>query len=556
MATCRAPVYNSAMAGLAVFRKSAMLRPLARPAFAALWTVVLLVNIGNWMETVGAQWLLVSGGAAPAIVALVQTADALPIMLLALPAGVLADVFDRRALLIGTQLFMVVVELTLFALTVTGQMTSFLLLVLTFLSGAGLGVTSPAWQALIPDVVDRSDLGAAAVLGSVNVNAARAVGPAIAGLLIAAVGVGAVFGVYATSCLLFAVVLATVAVRDREQPMRRERLVPALRAGTGYVRSAPVVRTLIVRAALFLVPAMATWALLPLVASDVLGLSSAGYGVLLGSLGVGALLGVVLLDRLGGRYSEEALLRAASVAYAATMAVLVLLPSIAVAVASLLVAGAAWVAVLSRINAALQLFLPDWVRARALAIYLMAMFGSQAVGAVVWGVAASRFGLTATFVLSALAMLLCAVAGPRWRMRDLTGLDRSPAAYWAEPQLAFEPDLTVGPVLVRIDYEVPTENAAAFASAMESVERSRRRTGARSWRLDRDGADPSRFQELFEVDSWDEHLRQHGGRLTGVDEALEQQAQALAKGPGTVHHYFPVDALPPTAGADGEEAEQ
>ena len=536
------------MTALAALRRSATLRPLTAPIFGLLWGAVLFSNIGNWMETVGAQWLLVSQKAAPAVVALVQTADTLPVLLLALPAGVLADVFDRRRLLIGTQLYLAVVGVTLFATTVSGHMTPGLLLALTFLGGAGAGVTAPAWQALIPDVVDRAELRAAAVLSSVNVNLARAVGPAIAGLLIAAVGVGPVFALNAGTSVLFAGVLMWARVPNDEASLHRERLLPALRAGAAYVRWAPIVRTIILRAGIFLLPAMATWALLPLVASDVLGLDAAGYGVLLGSLGSGALLGVVVLGRFGERYSDEALLRVASVAYAATMAVLVLLPYTSVAIASLLVSGACWVAVLSRVNAALQLFLPGWVRARGLAIYLMMLFGSQAAGAAGWGIVASQVGLTATFLVAASAMLFGGLAALRWPLRDVSRLDRRPAAYWAEPQLAFEPDLDIGPVLVRVDYQVSHENATAFIAAMEAVERSRRRTGARSWRLYREGSDPSQFVELFEVASWEEHLRQHAGRLTGADRALEAKAEALASSASVTRHYFPVDAIPETVG--------
>jgi MFS family permease len=538
------------MTALAALRRSATLRPLAAPLFGALWAAVLLSNIGNWMETVGAQWLLVRQQAAPALIALVQTADTLPVVLLALPAGVLADVFDRRRLLLGTQLFLAVVEVTLFAVTVSGHMTPGLLLALTFFGGAGAGVSVPAWQALIPDVVDRAELRAAAVLSSINVNLARAVGPAIAGLLIAALGVAPVFALNAGTFLLFAGVLLWARVPRDEAPLRRERLLPALRAGTAYVRWAPIVRTILLRAGLFLLPAMATWALLPLVASDVLGLDAAGYGVLLGSLGSGALLGVVVLGRLGEPYSDEALLRVASVAYAATMAVLVLLPYGPAAVASLLVAGACWVAVLSRVNAALQLFLPGWVRARGLAIYIMVLFGSQAAGAAGWGIVASQVGLTATFLAAAGAMVLGGLGALRWPLRDVSRLDRRPAAYWAEPQLAFEPDLDIGPVLVRVDYQVTPENVTAFVTAMEVVERSRRRTGARSWRLYREGADPSQFVELFEVASWEEHLRQHGGRLTESDAAFEAQAEALASNASVTRHYFPVDAVPEEAPAD------
>jgi MFS family permease len=525
---------------------------LGNPVFRALWIAVLFSNIGNWMETVGAQWVLVSQPNNAILVALVQTADTLPVVLLALPAGVLADVFDRRLLLIATQLFMAVVSVTLAVLAAVGQLTPGVLLALTFLGGAGSGVTAPAWQAMIPDLVPRTQIRAASVLGSVSVNMGRVVGPALAGLLIAWIGVGLVFALNAASFVVFAGVLLWAHVTRKDAPSRRERFLPALRAGGGYVRWSPFVRRVLTRAALFLLPATAIWALLPLVATETLHLDAAGYGVLLGALGLGAIGGVLVLGRLHARFSEDGLLAGAGLAYAATMAVLVLVPVVPVAFAVLIVAGMAWLTVLSTVNATLQTFLPGWVRARGLAFYLIVLFGSQALGAAVWGVVAGQVGLTATFVGAAIVMVGTTLAGRRWRLPDVSGLDRSPAVYWPEATLAFEPDLDAGPVLVTATYTVPAASSAAFVTAMSDLERSRRRTGASDWQLYRDGADPQRFLEVFEVPSWDTHLRQHGGRLTGADAAIEARAEALASTPSTVHHYFPADEVPTDGSGQGE----
>jgi MFS family permease len=280
------------------------------------------------------------------------------------------------------------------------------------------------------------------------------------------------------------------------------------------------------------------------VATETLHLDAAGYGVLLGALGLGAIGGVLVLGRLRARFSEDDLLVLAGLAYAATMAVLVLVPLGAVAFAVLIVAGMAWLTVLSTVNATLQTLLPGWVRARGLAFYLIVLFGSQALGAAIWGVVAGQVNLTAAFVAAAVVMVGTTLAGRRWRLPDVSGLDRSPAVYWPEAALAFEPDVESGPVLVTTAYTVPVASTAAFVAAMSDLERSRRRTGASEWRLYRDGADPQRFLEVFEVPSWDSHLRQHGGRLTGADAAIERQADALATGPSRVHHYFPADAVP------------
>jgi MFS family permease len=519
-------------------------QPLANPVFRALWIAVLFSNIGNWMETVGAQWLLVSQPNNSILVALVQTADTLPVVLLALPAGVLADVFDRRLLLIATQLFLAVVSVTLAGLAAVGQLTPGLLLTLTFLGGAGSGVTAPAWQAMIPDLVPRTEIRAASVLGSVSVNVGRAVGPALAGLLIAGLGVAPVFAFNATSFVLFAGVLLWAHVGRKDSPSRRERFLPALRAGGGYVRWSPYVRSVLIRATLFLLPATAVWALLPLVATEALHLDAVGYGVLLAALGLGAIGGVLVLSRLRARLSDDRLLALGTLGYAATMAVLVLVPVVPVAVAVLTVAGMAWLTVLSTVNATLQTFLPGWVRARGLAFYLIVLFGSQALGAAIWGVVAGLVGLTAAFVAAAVVMAGTTLPGRRWRLPDVSGLDRSPAVFWPEATLAFEPDADAGPVLVTTVYAVPVASSAAFVAVMSDLERSRRRTGASDWQLYRDGADPQRFLEVFEVPSWDTHLRQHGGRLTGTDAAIEARADALSSEPSNVRHYFRVDDVP------------
>lgn len=536
-------------------RASGTWQPLANPVFRALWIAVLFSNIGNWMETVGAQWVLVSQPNSAILVALVQTADTLPVVLLALPAGVLADVFDRRLLLIATQLFMAVVSVTLAVLAAIGQLTPGVLLALTFLGGAGSGVTAPAWQAMIPDLVPRTQIRAASVLGSVSVNMGRVVGPALAGLLIAAIGVAPVFALNAASFVVFAGVLLWAHVSRKNAPSRRERFLPALRDAGGYVRWSPFVRRVLIRAALFLLPATAIWALLPLVATETLHLDAAGYGLLLGALGAGAIGGVLVLGRLHARFPDDALLALAGIAYAAAMAILVLVPLVPIAFAVLIVAGMAWLTVLSTVNATLQTFLPGWVRARGLAFYVIVVAGSQALGAAIWGVVAGQVGLTTAFVGAAVVMVGSTLAGRRFRLPDVSGLDRSPAVYWPEATLAFEPDLEAGPVLVTAAYTVPVPNSAAFVTAMSDLELSRRRTGASDWQLYRDGADPQQFLEVFEVPSWDTHLRQHGGRLTGADAAIEARAEALTSTPSTVRHYFSADDVP-VEGSAREQANQ
>ncbi|MEV4352463.1 MFS transporter [Actinoplanes sp. NPDC049596] len=512
--------------------------PLRIAAYRSLWLALLASNIGTWMQTVGAQWLLVEESGSDTLVAVVQTASTLPIVLLALPSGALADTLDRRRLLIAVQSALVGVGAVLTVLTLTGHMPPALLLTLTFALGAGQALTAPAWQAVIPELVPRSQLADASALGAISMNLARAVGPAIAGVLIARTGAGVVFGL---NTLTFAVfVLALWRWRPAADGLTEipERFGAAVRAGGRYVRHSPVVRRILLRAGVFLIPGSALWALLPLVASRRLGLGSGGYGVLLGAVGAGAVAGAVLLPRLRARWSVNRLLLIAGVVFTGVFVVLGLARSELAVVLVLLPAGVGWVMVLSSVNAAMQLFLPNWVRARGLAVYQMVFAGAQAAGALLWGALSDATGLVAAHLAAAGVMAAGVLTLRWWPMLDTAGMDRDPAAYWPEPHLVLEPDQHDGPVLVTVSYPVSADHEEEFTEAMRAVRLGRLRTGAVQWGLFRDGEDPGRFVEAYLVPSWDEHWRQHTGRLTGVDRAAEERALALADGPPQATHLL------------------
>jgi len=267
--------------------------------------------------------------------------------------------------------------------------------------------------------------------------------------------------------------------------------------------------------------------------------------LLLGALGVGAIAGAFLLPQVRARLSNNALLAAAGLVYAAALVVLVLVPSTAVALAVLLPAGVAWIAVLSSMNAAMQLFLPGWVRARGLAIYQVVLFGCQALGAIVWGALAAPAGLTATFLIAAGFLVAGLATIPRWPLVDTKGMDRSLAVYWPEPHLVLRPEPDAGPVLVTQTYTVSPEDEPRFLRAMRQLRLSRLRTGATSWALYRDGEVDRRFVELFVVPSWQEHLRQHSDRLTGTDRQFEEAAESLSHSPPQVSHLFYVNLQEP-----------
>lgn len=516
--------------------------PLSSPTYRALWIAQLVSNLGTWMQTVGAQWMLVGDPRAPVLVPLVQTATTLPVMLLALPSGVLADLIDRRRLLIATQGAMAAGVGLLACLTGAGLTTPTVLLTLLFLVGCGQALTAPAWQAIQPDLVPREQIPAAAALGSISMNGARAIGPAIAGLLVSISGPTLVFALNAVSFVGIVAVLIMWRSPAAEQLLPAERPLAALSAGGRFIRSAPIIRRILLRAVLFIAPASALWGLLPVIAKDQLGQSSSGYGLMLGALGVGAVLGAVVLSRLRSRFGQNALLIAAALGFAAAAAVLALVHNVAVVLAALVIGGAAWLLALSTLNASMQLSLPAWVRARGLSVYQLVFMGGQAVGSLLWGLLAGATGSVTALLVSVGLLLVCAVSSLWWPLHARTGsLDLTPSTHWPEPHLVFEPEPPDGPVVVLTYYRVDPRDETDFFAAMALLGRSRQRTGASQWRLMRCVEQESTFVETFVVRSWGEHMHQHRTRLTGHDLLVEQRVEQYVQGEPVSQHLIAVN---------------
>jgi MFS family permease len=505
-----------------------------------LWIGTAAANLGAWMQIVGAQWMLVADMGGEALVALVHTATTLPVLLLAMPAGALADIVNRTRLLVGAQLFVAAVAVMMTVLGATGGLEPGLLLMSTFALGAGAALSAPAIGALIPDLVPRGELVEAAALGAISVNVARAVGPAVAGLIIAVTGATTVFALNAVAALAFVALLLFGRIGPEGVAEDRERFTAALSAGGRYVRHTRVVRRILLRAVLFVVPATAIWALLPLFAGRDLGLGPDGYGMLLGALGVGAILGAVLLPRLPAGPSTNGTVAVASLAYAGTLVAMAVLRRPVPLTLCMVPAGVAWVTILANVNAQIQLFLPAWVRARGLAVYQVVVIGGQAVAAGCWGLAAHRFGLPVTFLAAAGVLVAGVLTATRWPLPDTRGINQNPAVYWPEPHLVLDPGLVDGPVLVTVTYTVHPDQQPEFVAAMAPIGQARRRTGASRYRLFRAGEVPDRYVEAFLVPSWEEHLRQHFGRLTRDEQAQERVALALADGPPLIRHLLPV----------------
>jgi hypothetical protein len=388
-------------------------------------------------------------------------------------------------------------------------------------------------------MVPRPQVPAASALGSISINLARVIGPAIGGLLVARIGVAAVFGLNTATFVLYAIVLACHP-RLGGPPQSSERFIPGLQAGGRYVRHAPVVQRILLRAALFLVPASALWALLPLIAAQRLGLGSSGYGVLLSGLGAGAIGGALLVPLARARLSANALAAVASLAYAAALAAAALSRNLALTIVVLLPAAAAWTAFLSNVNAALQLFLPRWVRARGLSVYQMVLFGAQAAGAAIWGVVAGAAGLVPAFVTAAVVMAAGAATLWFWPFQPIADIDRS-MVRWPEPRFLVSAHRDTGPVLVRITYTIAADQEQQFRQAMARLRQSRLRTGALDWALYQDAKNPRLFIEQFSVPSWEEHLRQHQERQTATDLHYHDDAAALSDPQAQTDHYLATD---------------
>ncbi len=510
--------------------------PLRIRLFRTLWIASLVSNVGTWMQTVGAQWLVVHSAHAAILVSLVQTAYTLPAVLFALVGGVLADIFDRVKLLVAVLAGMTATAAALTALTAVHRMPPALLLMFTFVLGTGAILVAPAYQSLVPDMVPRDQLPNAAGLSSISINLARAIGPAIAGVLVAQIGVAAVFALNTAALLLYAIVVAAHP-RLGGTPLSTERFLPGLRAGERYVRNAPVVRRILLRAALFLVPGSCLWALLPLVATTRLALGAGGYGLLLAALGVGAVGGAFFLPQVRARLSANAMVVAASLIFAAALAIVVLSRNLALTIVVLLPAGVAWIAFLANVNAALQLFLPRWVRARGLAVYQMVLFGGQAAGALLWGAVAGAAGLVPAFLISAVVMAGGVATIRFWPFYQIANMDRS-LVRWPEPQLVLSTDHRDGLVLVRTTYTIAPDKEQQFLQVMPQLRLSRLRTGATDWALYQHGENPRQFVELFSVPSWEEHLRQHRERQTGTDLEFHDAAAALSSPPPQTDHYL------------------
>lgn len=502
-----------------------LLAPLANRTFAALWLASIVSSVGTAMQTVGATWTLVQAGAGAALIASLQAAGSAPLFVAGLPAGVLADIVDRRKLLIIANLWAAVAAAVLAVLAHIDAAPPWVLLTATFAIGLGAAFSAPAFQAIVPELAGGTILAPAIALNSIGVNIARTIGPALGGLTVAAMGPAATFALNAVSTL--AVVWALAAWRRAPESRRLppEHFAAAARASVRYARHAPGVKRILQQAAVFFLIAAAPWALLPVVASERLGLDAGGYGTLLGALGVGAVLGALMLQKLRTKLGIR-LLWFANVVCATAGISFAFVESEPAGLAVTAVFGAGWITVLTILNVGVQNAVAGWVRARMLALYVVVYFGAFSAGSLLWGRIADLAGVAAALIAAGLAGLLATPLLARLS-NGASDLDLSPAASH-EPSLVLEPGDDHGAVLVSTDFTIDAADADAFAEALRDLRESRLRTGAFSWRHWTDPGDPTFHRESFVVESWTEHLRQ-SLRQTVADRSAAERVSALAK---------------------------
>lgn len=498
--------------------------PLRTRIFCALWLASIASNIGTWMHEVGAGWLMTSLSTSPMSVALVQVAGAAPMFFLALPAGALADIVNKRRYLIAIQLWMASMALLLTILSLLGVMSSELLLALTLGMGVGTALMMPAWSALTPELVPGAELPAAIALSSVGMNVARAIGPAIAGVLVSLVGPWATFAVNTLSFFGVIAVLFFWRPTPQVSVLPAERLFSAIRVGWRFARSSRPLQMVLLRTMAFFVGASAGMSLLPLIVRGELKGGAADFGVLLGSVGIGAVLGAMLLPRIRQRLTSDWLVRLASAVYAAVLFALAWLRQFELLIPVMLLSGVAWIAVLSSLQVAAQTSVPAWVRARALAIYILSFFGSMALGGALWGFVASRSSITVALGGAGVLLLLGIVVSWRVRLPVTTQGDMAPSLHWPQPLLDSDMGHERGPVMITVEYDIAPAHSGAFQAAMNDVRQMRMRNGSFSWGLVQDTENSRCWSEFFFDESWIEHLRHHR-RVTRAELRIEASAR-------------------------------
>lgn len=502
--------------------------PLQSPVFRMLWFTWLAANTSMWMNDVAAAWLMTSIGPSPLWVALVQTASTLPVFVLGLPSGALADTVDRRRYFMITQFWVATIATILCIVVLMGALTAPLLLALTFANGVGLAMRWPVFAAIIPEVVPRPQLPQALALNGIAMNASRIIGPLLAGALIASVGSVWVFLLNAVLSIMAGLTIMRWRREHKESPLGREPLASAMRVGVQYVWQSGRMRSVMLRVALFFLHSTALMALLPLVARALPGGNAGTFTLLLASMGTGAIIAAMLMPRIRSWLPLRERVLVGTAVHAATAAITVFSPNVYVAVPAMVIVGTTWITVANSLTVAAQMGLPDWVRARGMSIFQMALMGSTAAGAAIWGQVATWTSVHASVAAASVASVALMALAQRRNMDRGTEEDMTPSHVLQVPQM--QPPARPGRIQVRIEYQIDPARATEFLALMQETRRSRLRQGALDWQLLHNLHDPARYVEQITDASWNEHLRRFD-RISAADVQLRERRAAFHLGP-------------------------
>lgn len=515
--------------------------PFRHNAFTLLWIATVVANIGSWMYNAAAGWLMTSLNADPLVVSLVQAVASLPLFLFAMPAGALADIIDKRRFILIIEILVAVVSMVFAALVSAELVTPVRLLLFMFLISTFAALEAPAWQSIVPQLVPKEDLPSAVAANSVGINISRAIGPALAGVVIAGAGIAAPFWFDAFSNVgVIGVLLWWRTSSEHQRTLPAERFLSAIRAGFRYARNNAHLRATLARAIGFFLFASAYWALLPLVARTQIAGGPELYGLLLGAIGTGAVGCAFVLPRLKVRIGANGLVATGEAGTVITLILFGVARDAYVAILASFIAGMSWIAVVASLNVSAQVALPDWVRGRGLAMYVTVFFGTMTVGSILWGEIAGLAGLPITHFIAAGGALVAIPLTWHWKLQTGSGMDLTPSMHWPEPVVANLVAGNSGPVMVTVEYHVDSMNREAFLTAIDRLASERKRDGAYAWGVFEDTAKPGRFVETFLVESWLEHLRQHK-RVTKADRRIEDQVHSLARDKPKATHFIAAD---------------
>jgi len=510
--------------------------PFRVPIFRMLWIVWMTANVCLWMNDVAAAWLMTSLTSSPVLIALVQTASALPVFLLGIPSGALADILDRRRYFMATQFWVAANAAVLFVVTATGHITTTVLLILVFTNGIGLAMRWPVFAAIVPEIVPRHHLQSALALNAVAMNASRVIGPLVAGAIIAAAGSQFVFGLNLVLSIAAGIAISRWKRDSKPSVLPGERFIGAMRLGWQYVRESQGMKNAMVRIASFFLHSTAVFALLPLLAKRFGAGGANTYTVLLACMGFGTIVMATQLPRLRTRFTRDQVATVGSIMTGLAITVLALSPYEWLAAAAMFVAGSSWILVANSVTISAQLSLPDWIRARGMSIYQMGIMGATAFGAFVWGKLASLTSVPVSLACAGASMVVFSLLIRR-RTLELTG-DLTPTHPFDEPVPQLPIELGDGPIMVTIEYLVDPARRGEFEAIMAESRSARMRAGAVSWGLFEDVERPARFVEYFACDTWADYLRRFD-RFTAADEELHARRHAfhIAESPPRISRF-------------------